>query len=236
MRRGMGFFCAVLLLFSLVTPVAGAESDTGALFPAYTYEGVLNYDVAGMAAGTRVRLYEAESGKHYVVGGRRGGGRVCVPWDAVYPMPAAIGAPPPVGEEDVIDYAGAHLASRTDYLLWVDLWRTRLYVLEYADEGWQMVATLPCAVGDAAHPTPSGIFEVRYKSASIGKENLYLCRYALCFYGGYMLHSVLFDWAGSEIIDGRMGMRISHGCIRLRHADSKWLYETIPVGTAVFIR
>ena len=236
MRRGMGFFCAVLLLFSLVTPVAGAESDTDALFPAYTYEGVLNYAVAGIAAGTRVRLYEAESDKHYVIGGRHGGGKVCVPWDAVRPFSVAKGELPPVKEEDIVGYAGAHLSSRTDHLLWVDLSRTRLYVLEYADEGWQVLATLPCAVGDAAHPTPSGSFEVGYKCASIGKENLYLCRYALCFYGGYMLHSVLFDWAGSEIIDGRMEMRVSHGCIRLRHADSRWLYETIPVGTRVFIR
>jgi lipoprotein-anchoring transpeptidase ErfK/SrfK len=51
-----------------------------------------------------------------------------------------------------------------------------------------------------------------------------------------MFHSVLFDWAGNEIIDGRLGTRASHGCIRLRFEDSKWLYETVPIGTTVFIQ
>ena len=41
---------------------------------------------------------------------------------------------------------------------------------------------------------------------------------------------------GGEIIDGRLGMRISHGCVRLRFEDSRWLYESIPIGTTVFIR
>ena len=51
-----------------------------------------------------------------------------------------------------------------------------------------------------------------------------------------MLHSVLFSWGGEDIIDGRMGMRISHGCVRLRYEDSRRLYEEIPIGTTVFIR
>ena len=235
MRRRIGcFICAWLFALSVFS--VRAEEDPDALFPAYTYEGILRADAGGMVAGTKVRLYEAESGKSYVIGGRKGGGRVRVPWDAIEPIAKPSPVLPDVSERDITLYAGAHCLSKTDFLLWVDLSRTRLYVLEYADEGWALLASLPCAVGDAAHPTPSGRFEICYKSASIGKEDLYLCRYALCFYGGYMLHSVLFDWAGNEIIDGRTGVRISHGCIRLRHEDSKWLYESIPIGTTVFIR
>lgn len=236
MRRVGFFLFSILFLISAIPIGVNATENTDALFPAYTYEGVLREDAGGIAAGTRVRLYEAESGKSYVIGGRKGGGRVRVPWDAVEPIAKSAPALPAVSEKEIALYAGAHLSSKTDFLLWVDLSRTRLYVLEYADEGWTLLRSLPCAVGDAAHPTPSGRFEICYKSTSIGKEELYLCRYALCFYGGYMLHSVLFDWGGNEIIDGRMGMRISHGCIRLRHEDSRWLYESIPIGTTVFIR
>ena len=224
---------AILFFFSAL-PVSGKE-NTDALFPVYIYEGVMRYDTAGIAAGTRVRLYEAESNKHYVVGGRQGGGRVRVPWDAVEPTPKSTPALPTVNASDITEYAGEHLASKTEFLLWVDLSRAQLYVLEYADEGWQLLRTLPCALGDPAHPTPSGTFEVRYKCTAIGKEDLYLCRHALCFYGGYMLHSVLFSWGGEDIIDGRMGMRISHGCVRLRYEDSQRLYEEIPIGTTVFI-
>lgn len=232
--KGCCLVFAVLFIF-LAVPVAGEES-VDALFPPYIYEGVLKETAAGIAAGTQVRLYEAESGKHYVVGGLRGDGRVRVPWDAIEPYVRGATALPSVGAREIAQYAGEHLSSKTDFLLWVDLSRTRLYVLEYADEGWGLIRSLPCAVGDCAHPTPSGLFEICYKSASIGKEGLYLCRYALCFYGGYMFHSVLFDWAGNEVIDGRMEMRISHGCVRLSHEDSRWLYESIPIGTAVFIR
>ena len=232
------FFCllysTLLILSSLTVSAAARSEDT--LFPAYTYEGILTEDTAGIAKGTRVRIYEGESGKHYVIGGRMGGGRVRVPWESVLPYAVAAQSVPAVTKECIISYVGEHLGSKTDFLLWVDLTRTRLYVLEYADEGWQLIKNLPCSVGDAAHPTPSGRFEVSYKSVSIGKENLYLCRYALCFYGGYMLHSVLFDWGGTSVIDGRLSMRISHGCIRLDYAESKWLYENIPIGTTVFIR
>lgn len=230
------FLSIFALLVFLLAPIVRAEEMREDLFPAYTYEGIMRYDTAGIAAGTRVRLYEAESNKHYVVGGRRGGGRVCVPWDAVEPITKSTPALPAISASDITEYAGEHLASKTEFLLWVDLSRAQLYVLEYADEGWQLLRALPCAVGDAAHPTPSGTFEVRYKCTAIGKEDLYLCRHALCFYGGYMLHSVLFNWGGNDIIDGRMGMRISHGCVRLRHEDSQRLYEEIPIGTTVFIR
>ena len=235
-RRVVFFLFSFVCMLSLFPVGARAEENVDALFPAYTYEGIVKEDIAGIAAGTRVRLYEAESGKSYVIGGRKGGGRVRVPWDAVDPLVTGAKALPPVTEREIALYAGEHFSSKTDYLLWVDLSRTRLYVLEYADEGWQLDRSLPCAVGDASHPTPSGRFEIGYKSASIGKEDLYLCRYALCFYGGYMFHSVLFDWGGNEIIDGRLEMRISHGCVRLRHEDSKWLYGSIPIGTAVYIR
>lgn len=234
MRR-FCLFLIFVLVFASLPQGADAREEADEFFPIYIYEGYVNQDTEGFKAGTRVRLYEAESGKHYLVG-RKGGSRVRVPWEAITPMQKSPPTPPEASAERITDFAGAHLSSKTDYLLWVDLSRTRLYVLEYADEGWQLLRTLPCAVGDAAHPTPSGRFEISYKCASIGKESLYLCRHALCFYGGYMFHSVLFDWAGGEIIDGRLGMRISHGCVRLRFEDSKWLYESIPIGTAVFVR
>ena len=235
-RRIISFIFIFVLVASVFPARARAEENIDALFPAYTYEGVLKEDTAGIAAGTRVRLYEAESDKHYVVGKFKSSSRVRVPWDAVEPILKKELPLRDATSEEIAFYAGEHLTSKTDYLLWVDLSRTRLYVLEYADEGWQLLRSLPCTVGDYAHPTPSGCFEIRYKSTSIGKEDLYLCRYALCFYGGYMFHSVLFNWAGSEVIDGRMGMRISHGCVRLRQEDSRYLYTTIPTGTMVYIR
>ena len=234
MRR-LGLFCVLFLLLLRSATVAFADENVEAFFPSYIYEGKIRYDTEGFCAGTRVRLYEAESGKSYLVG-IKNSKRVRVAWETVEPIVKSESVLPSASRDAIVLYAGEHFSSKTDFLLWVDLSRIRLYVLEYADEGWQLLRSLPCTVGDASHPTPSGKFEIGYKSISIGKEDLYLCRYALCFYGGYMFHSVLFDWGGSEIIDGRMGMRASHGCVRLRFEDSKWLYETIPIGTTVYVR
>ena len=70
---------------------------------------------------------------------------------------------------------------------------------------------------------------------AIGKKDRYLCRHALCFHGAYMYHSVLFDPTGSAAIDGRLGARISHGCIRLSAEDAAYLYANVPTHTAVYI-
>ncbi|MBQ9736752.1 MAG: L,D-transpeptidase [Clostridia bacterium] len=224
-----------LLAFVLFFAILPVPARAASLFPPYKYEGEMRYAASGLAAGTRVRLYEAEHEKHYTVS-TPSGGRVRVPWDAVMPIAVPSPALREPSAAEIADFVGERMHSRTGVLLWVDLARVRVYLLEYGDEGWTLVRTLRCSVGDAAHPTPSGRFEIAYRSASIGKENLYLCRHALCFYGGYMLHSVLYDWAGESVTDGRLGERISHGCIRLSPKDSEYLYRTVPIGTAVYVR
>lgn len=222
----------VLLLFGMLSShVCAAQNEKesfAALFPAYAAKGVLT------ESGESVTICEAEHEKYYIISSR--GARRRVAWDAVTPLPAPAPRTDRPSGETVAYFAGAvGLQSKTDFLLWTDLSRCLTYVLEYGDEGWHLIKTLSCSVGDAAHPTPRGRYEVDYKCTCIGKEGHYLCRYALCFYGSYMFHSVLYDFSGEKIIDERLGARISHGCVRLSPTDSKWLYATIPVGTAVFI-
>ena len=233
MKTRVLFFFVFLLAIIFLFPVsahASVREDFDACFPPRDSEGVIK------DTGERVKILEAEDKKYFLVLGK-GGIRKRVDWDALAPLPKKERALDKVDKKTVAYFAGAMgMRSRTDYLLWTDLSRLQTYVLEYGDEGWQVLKTLPSSVGDGWHPTPSGRYEVGYKCASIGKENLYLCRNALCFYGSYMYHSVLYDWSGESLIDARLGERISHGCIRLSPEDSRWLYEKIPIGTAVFIR
>ena len=35
--------------------------------------------------------------------------------------------------------------------------------------------------------------------------------------------------------DGTLGGHVSHGCVRLRYEDAKWLHDTIPSGTYVTV-
>ena len=54
------------------------------------------------------------------------------------------------------------------------------------------------------------------------------------FYRGYALHSTLVNDDGTDR-DARVGKMISHGCVRLRPDDIKWLSETIPLDTKVYV-
>jgi len=44
---------------------------------------------------------------------------------------------------------------------------------------------------------------------------------------GFMLHGTPYQHT--------VGGAVTHGCVRLRDADIQWLYENVPVGTAVYI-
>lgn len=34
-------------------------------------------------------------------------------------------------------------------------------------------------------------------------------------------------------MDDRLGMNLSHGCVRLATSNAKWIYDNIPTGTTV---
>ena len=59
------------------------------------------------------------------------------------------------------------------------------------------------------------------------KVNGTLGKYKLVLGEGYLLHGTPHK--------NSIGMRATHGCIRLRDEDIEWLYENIPVGTKVYI-
>ena len=225
MRRRFFLFLSFLLMLGIASPCAALDTREAftLVFPEHRVTGVLK------ESGEKVRILEAEDGEYFIV--LQGAQRRKVAWDALTPSAEPSPALEAVDDRTVAYFAGAMgMKSKTGYLLWTDLSRFLTYVLEYGDEGWQVVRRIPCALGDASHPTPAGSFEVDYKCTSIGKENTYLCRYAMCFYGSYMYHSVLYDWGGERLIDERLGERVSHGCIRLSPEDSRWLYTTVPVG------
>ena len=61
---------------------------------------------------------------------------------------------------------------------------------------------------------------------NIGIEGLYK--------GNYLFHSIIYNLDGS-IRDGRLGMKLSDGCIRLAKVNAKWIYDNVPAGSTVYI-
>ena len=61
------------------------------------------------------------------------------------------------------------------------------------------------------------------------------CGYFSQISGNYLFHSILFEKNGN-VIDGNLGVVESHGCIRLALDNAKYIYDNIPIGSAIWIK
>ena len=133
---------------------------------------------------------------------------------------------------DMLQWAQAYYSS-TDWLMLTDTsgCRTAIY---YGHHGaWRPVKEWICSPGAPATPTVTGEFAVTGKGYSFG--NGFTCYYYTQFYGNYLYHSVLYYQDSFRVMDGRLGMHLSHGCVRLDIDNAKWIYDNIPYGTKVVI-
>ncbi|SFA96169.1 L,D-transpeptidase catalytic domain [Clostridium frigidicarnis] len=84
------------------------------------------------------------------------------------------------------------------------------------------------------HLHQKGTHVIGIKGLYFGVNKGYKCFYYTQFKGNYLFHSILYNLDGS-IRDGRLGMSISDGCIRLAKENAKWIYDNIPIETKVYI-
>jgi lipoprotein-anchoring transpeptidase ErfK/SrfK len=130
---------------------------------------------------------------------------------------------------EYIDYSDS-----ADFRIEVDLPRQRLIVF-YSDE---ILKEFICSGGTPGDDTPLGEFTTTEKIeySWIDRYNVG-AYYWVRFYGNYLIHSVPFDENGEMIVEEfeKLGSPASHGCIRLRLEEAKWIYETLPLGVKVLI-
>ena len=122
-------------------------------------------------------------------------------------------------------------SSPTGYLLAIDTSGCRVGVYTGSRGHWEQVAYWLCSPGAYSTPTVTGVFSVgskRYYFDSYGSR----CFYYTQFYGDYLFHSTLYYPSGG-VMDDRLGMNLSHGCVRLATSNAKWIYDNIPTGTTV---
>ena len=124
-------------------------------------------------------------------------------------------------------------ASSTNYLILVDTKTCMTYVFGGMSYNWSMLYAWQCAPGTDSSPTVKGEFTVGAKGYYFDKTYC-RCYYYTQFYGNYLFHSVLYNKSG-ELIDGRVGVPLSHGCVRLQIENAKWIYDNIPVNTKVVV-
>ena len=127
-------------------------------------------------------------------------------------------------------------SSSTNWLILVDTKRCKVGIFWGSKGNWQLQRMMDCAPGKASTPTKKGRF-------TVGSTGYYFdsgaarCFYFTQFSGNYLFHSVLYyqNPKPTSIMDGRVGMGLSHGCVRLKLENAKWIYNNIPRGTKVYI-
>lgn len=103
----------------------------------------------------------------------------------------------------------------------------------------RIVKQFVCSTGDSENATPAGTFRIAERGKSfysdrIGEGGYYWTQ----FKGNYLFHSVPFDkdYNMEPAEAAKLGTPASHGCVRLKLEDAKWIYDHIPRGTVVTIQ
>lgn len=125
--------------------------------------------------------------------------------------------------------------SATGYLVLTDLDAQRVAVFQGEEGAWSMVQAYPCSSGAPGMETPKGEYRVQGRGKWFYNRRLQSGgEWYVGFYGNYLFHSLPMD-SSHRVQDYRLGVPLSHGCVRLRIEDAKWLYENLPGGSKVVI-
>lgn len=108
----------------------------------------------------------------------------------------------------------------------------------YIYENNKLIKSFICSTGMSGTPTIKGRFLIGGRGPSFGQEHGYICYNFIRFNYNYLFHSVLHNLDGSIIQSeyNKLGTQASHGCIRLKDEDIKWMYNNIPRNTLVVIQ
>lgn len=126
-----------------------------------------------------------------------------------------------------------NISSKTNYLIWIDKSDFAVTVFEGSQNNWRAINSYPCSIGAPKTPTITGQFEYFSKEKRWSYPQYY-CGPVMRFYNGYALHSTLVRYDGTDY-DPRLGMMISHGCIRMKPQDIQYMWDTIPLYTKVYV-
>ena len=127
------------------------------------------------------------------------------------------------------------------YKIVVDVSDQRVYVGQWDGSAYsKLVKKFKCSSGKKGTPTPLGTYQCYGRAGGrwyYFKDFNCYAQWATRIVGGILFHSVTYNSrkrpSGSE---RDLGRRASHGCIRLRVVDAKWIYDHIARGTTVVIR
>ena len=129
-----------------------------------------------------------------------------------------------------------NIESPSNYLIVTSIKERITYIFEKGDDMWVLIYRWSCTVGKPSTPTIKGIFAVGVNYPAITSEGSKVsAKYATNIVGEYFYHSILYDLTGTYVYDGRLGVAISHGCIRLDTNNARWIFDNASQGTTIVI-
>lgn len=122
-------------------------------------------------------------------------------------------------------------SSNTNWLILCDTTRNQVCIYWGSKGNWRLQKNWTCTTGAWDTPTVLGQYTVGAKGHVFGSG--FSCYYYTQSCGNYLFHSVTYYQNTFNIMDGRLGVNLSHGCVRLQIDNAKWIYDNIPSGTKV---
>ena len=124
----------------------------------------------------------------------------------------------------------------------VSLDEQRVYVYRWSDGGYnQLIKTMICSSGFGSS-TPKGVFvSPGQRDARWHYFSEFHCwaQYAFIIKGSILFHSVIYSRKDENSLRrstlANLGRKASHGCVRLRVEDAKWIYEHCGEGQVIEI-
>ena len=123
-------------------------------------------------------------------------------------------------------------SSPTKYYLVVDCTKCETYIFIGEANKWVPYKKWICSPGAPKSKTVVGTFSVAAKGYSFSHPDL-TCYYYTQFKGDYLFHTIPYERGTWNVKDGRLGMQVSAGCVRLSKENAKWIYDNIPRGSKV---
>ncbi|MBB3171237.1 L,D-transpeptidase family protein [Parvibacter caecicola] len=139
----------------------------------------------------------------------------------------------PAAQQRMIDKA-QQFSSDTSWLILVDRDTRHVGIFRGSKGNWRLDKYWLCCVGKPTSPTITGTYKVSGKGLSFG--NGYTCWYYTQIKGNYLFHSVSYlPGSKTKLLDGRLGVANSHGCVRLEISNAKWMYDNVPYRSKIYI-
>ena len=133
-----------------------------------------------------------------------------------------------------------NIESDTSRLIFVDIQEQRTYIFKDNNNNnnrWILENKFICATGQENTPTPVGVFKIGIRGEWFYNSKFDKgAKYYMVFDGSdYLFHSVPYYKDKKTVFENRLGVPMSHGCIRHSTENQKWLYDNVEEGTKVII-